>query len=143
MEEERLKQQVKKLEKENERLKAGVWQYLLDHAFLTFSGAHRVSFVIRDQQSFWWRVKARISGEYRAVKVEEAEMLADELRAKRKQYGFVQYEDIRHHEIRQRGTWKEKVMLYAYDRIRKKLFNENHHNVSQSKNKKVGDGERN
>lgn len=127
--------------KDEDRLKAGIWQYIIDHSFVTHNGGRRVTFVIRDKENFWWRVRARMKGLYSAVNIDEEETMVDELRAHKRMKGFVTYENVRAHQIRQRGTWKEKIMLYAYGIIKQKLFNENQNMVLKQEDKKVGDGE--
>lgn len=105
-----------------EKLKKGIWQYLIDHSSVNESGNHVVHFYIKDKAEFWWRVKARIDGDYHRIKVAEAEDLADWLRANAKRRGFADRIDVVEFEIRRRGSCKDKIVLYCYKKLRDYLI---------------------
>ena len=50
-------------------VRAGVWQFMLDHASFTREGKLKVFFLIESKDDLWKRVDARIKGEYKRIDI--------------------------------------------------------------------------
>ena len=53
----------KEIEKAEQKIRRGVWQYMFDHATVNKKGLF-IGFVVVNQDNFWKRVKARQDREY-------------------------------------------------------------------------------
>lgn len=58
----------KKVEK---KWKKAVWQYLIDHSIKTKVGHYKINFYIKDQHTFWNRVRAREKGYFKRKDLED------------------------------------------------------------------------
>ena len=103
--------------------KEGMWQYLLDHSRPNQAGNHFVQINIRDKENFWKRVRSRVDGNYKVVNVEDEEDKATFLKAAKKEREFVDRLTIVEYEISKRGTFKDKILLALYKKLRDTLVN--------------------
>lgn len=102
---------------------AGMWQYLMDHSSPTSSGTHSVHIIIRNKENFWGRVQSRTDGDYRKVRAEREEDLVAHLKACAKEREFASRLDVITYEIRESGSFKDKVILYFYKKMQDYLYN--------------------
>lgn len=63
-------------EKRDERFRAGVWQYLIDHSGVCDNGVFKVTIYIKSSRELWKRIDERIRGGYSRYDVEEEERKA-------------------------------------------------------------------
>lgn len=73
----------KLVSKKESKLKAGVWQYMIDHASVADDKMFRIQFHVHSETDFWHRVKARVTGTYSRKDQVAFELHADVLRARR------------------------------------------------------------
>ncbi len=117
-------------------VRAGVWQFMLDHASFTKEGHLKVFFIIESKDDLWRRVDARIRGEYRRINIEPMEshlksgygkVIARhlyEIRSGKKvpdEPRFKSYTE-QAQEIDKNGSRIDKLLLWCYRKLRSRLF---------------------
>lgn len=73
------------MSKKDIKLKAGIWQYIIDHASVADNRMIRVQFHVHSESDFWQRVNARAKGLYIRKDQIEFEKHASDVRRCREQ----------------------------------------------------------
>ena len=98
-----------------------IWQYFIDHSKLQPNGYWGIMFYIKDVDDFWRRLHARYTGDFTRYDKLEKKNKQDETAFNIMKW-HARHMSKRTDQIRESGTYLEKVMLWSYQRLRDKLF---------------------